>query len=90
MKRLLTSLAVVLTTLTASAQGVPFLRNYVADDYLAHNRNFDLTIGESGTVYVANFEGLLYFDHVSWHTLYTPGITRSGKPSAPTSTTKPV
>lgn len=76
MKRLLTSLAVVLTTLTASAQGVPFLRNYVADDYLAHNRNFDLTIGESGTVYVANFEGLLYFDHVSWHTLYTPGITR--------------
>ena len=59
-----------------SAQGIPFLRNFMSDDYHAHSRNFDIAIGEDGTVYVANFEGLMYYDKVEWHMLHTPGITR--------------
>ncbi len=40
------------------AQGLPLIRNYTAAEYGAHNRNFDIEIGEDGTVFVANFEGL--------------------------------
>ena len=58
------------------AQGVPFIRNYTTDDYNAHNRNFDVEVGKDGTVFVANFEGLMYYDNAEWRILHTPGITR--------------
>jgi ligand-binding sensor domain-containing protein len=61
---------------TSHAQGVPFIRNYTTDDYHAHNRNFDIEIGNDGTVFVANFEGLMYYDNAEWRILHTPGITR--------------
>ena len=61
---------------TAFAQGVPFIRNYTTADYHAHNRNFDVEIGNDGTVFVANFEGLMYYDNAEWRLLHTPGITR--------------
>ena len=60
----------------ANAQGIPFLRNYTADDYHAHSRNFDIVTDDDGTVYVANFEGLLYYDNVEWRMIHTPGINR--------------
>ena len=59
-----------------SAQGLPFVRNYLPDQYMAHNRNFDILAGDSGIVYVANFEGLLYYDKAEWHIIHTPGVTR--------------
>lgn len=59
-----------------AAQGIPFIKNYTADDYHAHNRNFDVVTTDDGSVFVANFEGLLYYDNVEWRTLHTPGITR--------------
>ena len=59
-----------------NAQGIPFLRNYTADEYHAHTRNFDVVIGDDGTVYVANFEGVLYYDNVEWRIIHTPGISR--------------
>ena len=58
------------------SQGIPFLKNFTATDYHAHNRNFDVEIGEDGFVYIANFEGLMYFDRAEWHIIHTPGITR--------------
>lgn len=58
------------------AQGLPLIRNFTADEYGGHNRNYDITIGEDGTVYVANFEGLLYFDRAQWHMIHTPEINR--------------
>ena len=61
---------------SAGAQGIPRLRNYLAEDYHAHNFNFDIKTGVDGMVFVANFEGLLYYDHVDWHTIHTPGYTR--------------
>ena len=58
------------------AQGLPFIRNYTAKDYMAHNRNFDIIANDDGTLFVANFEGLLYYDNAEWNILHTPGITR--------------
>ena len=58
------------------AQGIPFMRILTADDYQAHNYNFDITIGADGTVFVANFEGLLFYDQIEWRTIHTPNFTR--------------
>ena len=58
------------------AQGIPFFYNYPASEYKGHNQNFDIITGADGTIYVANFEGLLYFDNSSWRMIHTPGITR--------------
>lgn len=46
----------------AGAQGLPLIRNYTAAEYGGHNRNYDVEEGEDGTIFVANFEGLLYYD----------------------------
>ena len=58
------------------AQGLPLIRNYTAAEYGGHNRCFDIDIGEDGTVFIANFEGLLYYDHTRWRMIYTPDISR--------------
>ena len=76
MKRFLLYALMLLSTSMASAQGIPFIKNYTADDYLANRRNFDVKIGSDGTVYVANFEGLMYYDKAEWRILHNPGITR--------------
>ncbi|MGM9689170.1 MAG: ATP-binding protein [Alloprevotella sp.] len=57
-------------------RGIPFFVNYAPSAYGAHNRNFDVITDEAGRVYVANFEGLLYYDQTQWHTVHTPGIFR--------------
>ncbi len=76
MKRLTTFILSMLTVLLVSAQGIPYIRNITATEYKGHNQNFDIITGKDGTVYVANFEGLLYYDYSSWHIIHTPGITR--------------
>ena len=65
-----------LSLLPCRAQGYPIVRNFTQQEYKAHNVNFDLETDLDGTVYVANFEGLLYYDNVEWHIIHTPGITR--------------
>jgi signal transduction histidine kinase len=62
--------------LTSSAQGLPMIRNYTAAEYGGHNRNYDIEIGEDGTVFVANFEGLLYYDRSQWRIIHAPDINR--------------
>ena len=74
MRRLL--IMTVLLAWSVIMTAIPFIRNYPATVYHAHNQNFDIITGEDGTVYVANFEGLLYYDNASWHIIYTPGVTR--------------
>jgi signal transduction histidine kinase/ligand-binding sensor domain-containing protein len=61
---------------SANAQGLPLIRNYTATEYGGHNRNYDIAIGQDGTVFVANFEGLLYYDRVRWRMIHTPEINR--------------
>jgi len=79
--RWLVSVLTVLFTIhyslfTASAQGIPFFRNYPAEAYHANNMNFDIETDENGNIFVANFEGLLYYDHAEWRIIRTPGTTR--------------
>lgn len=64
------------TSLWADRRGIPSFRNYSSTDYHAHNRNFDISTDDYGTVFVANFEGLIYFDGSSWRKIHTPGISR--------------
>lgn len=67
----------MLCVIRAGAQGMPFMRSFLPDDYAAHSRNFDILVDqEEGVVYVANFEGLLYFDMAEWDIVHTPSITR--------------
>lgn len=56
--------------------GVPFIRSYNANEYDAHNRNFDIACDTYGTVFVANFAGLLYYDGSMWRKIPTPGTGR--------------
>lgn len=56
--------------------GIPFFVNYSPAVYHAHNRNFDVVCDDNGRVYVANFEGVLYYDQTEWHTIHAPGIFR--------------
>ena len=76
MRTLLLSILLTLMTTAGWSQGIPFIRNYPATEYGGHNQNFDIMTGDDGTVYVANFEGLLYYDHAEWHMLHTPGVSR--------------
>ena len=73
---LLILLTVHCSLFTAWAQGIPFIRNYTSTEYGGHNQNFDVMTDKNGIVYVANFEGLLYFDQSEWHMLHTPNVTR--------------
>lgn len=65
-----------IATAWADGRSLPFFRNYPASEYKAHNRNYDIVCDGYGSVFVANFEGLLYFDGASWRKLHTPGISR--------------
>ena len=77
MRRLLLISFLAITTLTSViAQGMPFFQNFSMKQYGGHKYNFDVTIDKSGVVYVANFEGLLYYDNAEWRIIHTKGISR--------------
>ena len=76
MKRLLAILNLMLIMTSAWGQGIPFIRNFTVEDYHANNTNYDIEIDKYGNVFVANFEGLLYYDYAEWRIIHTPGITR--------------
>ena len=77
MRRLLLLLFVFHVSLaTVLAQGIPYFRNYFTDDYQAHNRNFDICVSKDGIIFIANFEGVLYYDQAEWRIIHTPGLTR--------------
>ena len=84
MKRLIALIAFALILLSpalniqrsVSAQGIPYLRNYMSTEYKGHNQNFDVIAANDGTLYAANFEGLLYYDGSDWRIIHTPGISR--------------
>ena len=78
MKRILTTALLIFLLLlgTETVKGAPFIRNFTTKEYNAHNRCFDILCDKYGTVYVANFEGLLYYDGSTWRKIHTPGINR--------------
>jgi len=69
-------LASVLFPFPSQAQGLPFFQNYLREDYHANSMNFDVTTDNKGNVYLANFEGMLYYDNAKWRHLLTPDMTR--------------
>jgi len=73
---LLAALLMPVVAVKVSAQGVPFLRNFTAQEYDAHNRTFDIITSKEGIVFAANFEGLLIYDKAEWQVLHTPGVQR--------------
>ena len=70
------SLLLFLSPLPLHSQGLPFIRNFSAEEYHANNMNFDVETDENGNIFVANFEGLMYYNHAEWQILHTPGISR--------------
>ena len=66
----------ILSFHVTSMEAAPFVRTFTTKEYDAHNRCFDVLCDEYGTVFVANFEGLLYYDGSAWRKLHTPGINR--------------
>ena len=75
-KRLLPFYLLTFLPFNASAQGIPFIRNYTSEEYHGNNMNFDIETDGKGNILVANFEGLMYYDHAQWRIIRTPGITR--------------
>ena len=77
MKRLFFVFFLSLIALTsATAQGIPFFQNFNMKQYGGHKYNFDITVDKDGVVFVANFEGLLYYDNAEWRIIHTKGISR--------------
>ena len=77
MKRLLILFVIAIQSLGVLAYGgIPFFANYTSDVYKAHNRNFDIVCDDYGSVFIANFEGILYYDQAQWRIIHTPGISR--------------
>ena len=75
-KRLLLFSLFTLLPFSTLAQGIPFIRNYTSEEYHGNNLNFDIETDGQGNIFVANFEGLMYYDHAQWRMIRTPGITR--------------
>jgi len=69
-------LSSLLSPLFLHAQGLPLIRNYTATEYGGHNRCYDIKVGEDGTIFVANFEGLLYYDRSRWRIIQTSDMNR--------------
>lgn len=63
-------------TAVAGSLGVPFARHYSATEYKAHNRNYDVACDSYGSVFVANYDGILYYDGASWRRIQTPRKSR--------------
>lgn len=68
--------ALCLSASAEAVRGIPFYRNFPSKDYHAHSRNYDIASDNYGTIFVANFEGLVYYDGVTWRKIHTPGISR--------------
>ena len=74
--RFATLIIYLLLTLPTWAQGIPYFLNITAQEYNAHNFNFDIISAPNGFTFVANFEGLLYYDNATWRIIHTPNLSR--------------
>lgn len=77
MRRVVTIMILVLFALGVNAQsGLPFFVNFSEEDYRAQSNNFDVVCDDYGTVFFANFEGLLYYDQAQWRIIHTSNVQR--------------
>src|SRR5690242_2200201 len=52
----------------SSSPGLPFIRNFQAEQYKAGLQNFNIVQDRRGLIYVANNYGLLEYDGDQWRT----------------------
>lgn len=77
MRRIITIIILVLSAIGLNAQsGLPFFVNFSEEDYNAQSNNFDVVCDDYGTVFFANFEGLLYYDQSQWRIIHTSNVQR--------------
>ena len=76
MRRLIISCTMFAAACVTWAQGLPFIKIYKGEDYHAHDLNFDVKVTDDGTLFAANFEGMLYYDNATWRILHTDGNSR--------------
>lgn len=71
--------AIVLVTLLSMSfcigQYTPLFRNYSSAELGAGNKNWEVSVAETGEVYIANDKGLLAFDGVKWDFYQLPNKT---------------
>ncbi len=70
--RLCIPLLMVMLGINAHAQGpklkgLPFIKNFTANDYNGGIQNWDITQDKNGIIYIANNLGLLEYDGSSWN-----------------------
>lgn len=74
---IITITLIVISGLAAKAQsGMPFFVNFSEEVYGAQSNNFDVVCDDHGTVFFANFEGLLYYDQSRWRMIHTNNVQR--------------
>ncbi|WP_300437464.1 LuxR C-terminal-related transcriptional regulator [Christiangramia sp.] len=73
---------VLLINNTYSQELVPPIQNYSPAEYSAASQNWDIALDERGVVYIANNQGLLVYDGLSWELfpLESQSIIRSVYP----------
>lgn len=77
MRGFLTIIILVFSALCSRAQrGLPFFINFSEEEYNAQSNNFDVICDDYGTVFFANFEGLLYYDQSEWRIIHTNNVQR--------------
>lgn len=57
------------------AQFTPFFQNYPLSEYNAGNQNWGISRAENGMLYVANNNGLLEYDGITWDFMELPNKT---------------
>lgn len=83
MKKIFTYLAFFIGVLGIFAQnipekGVPFIQNYLPEQYGNHGKIWDISSAKNGLVYMASDNGLLEFDGQTWNRYRdNKGFTRS-------------
>ena len=81
---LLTAMCLTLTALplklramdSGDGLALPFFHNIPASEFGAHNVSNEILADSEGRIYVANFEGLVVWDGVTWTTIHSPGTSR--------------
>ncbi|GEM_PF-3075868 len=54
-----------------SSRGVPLIRNYSVKEYKMHEQNFQTIQANDGSMFFANFGGILKYDGSVWNSVYT-------------------
>ena len=59
-------------SLVPNESGIPFIQNYSPEEYGENPMNWGMVQNNQGMIYVANLNGILEFDGVSWRVIKTP------------------